>query len=139
MTTHLLLLELSVTSALVGLIWVVQLVHYPAFHYVAADQFKDFHGMHTRQITWVVLPLMCTELGLSAYRCWSAALAWPELILFLLVVLLWASTFFWQVPLHARLAAGKDEEVIRRLVSSNWLRTALWTLRAAALLYLIGA
>jgi hypothetical protein len=67
----LLYFELATTAALVGLVWVVQLVHYPAFLYVADEQFSDFHQLHTRQITWVVLPLMGAELSLSAYRCWG--------------------------------------------------------------------
>ncbi|RME97541.1 MAG: hypothetical protein D6772_10295 [Bacteroidetes bacterium] len=124
----LLVFELVVTAALFGLIWTVQLVHYPGFHFVAKDHFREFHRMHTRQITWVVLPLMVSELGLSAYRCCLDP-AWPQLLPLVLVVALWASTFFWQVPLHSRLANGKNTSIIQRLVDSNWLRTVLWTLR----------
>jgi hypothetical protein len=31
------------------------------------------------------------------------------------------------VPLHARLGEGYDDALARRLVATNWLRTAAWT------------
>ena len=47
-----------------------------------------------------------------------------------LVVAIWLSTFLVQVPLHNALAAGKDPLLIERLISTNWWRTGLWTLKA---------
>ena len=44
-----------------------------------------------------------------------------------LVVLLWGSTFLWQVPKHERLSVAFDAAVHQQLVQSNWLRTGLWT------------
>ena len=41
-----------------------------------------------------------------------------------------------QVPLHRRLQGGFDAAAHRRLVRTNWLRTAAWTLRAALALRL---
>ena len=43
------------------------------------------------------------------------------------------STVLLQVPLHARLAAGHDEHAARRLVATNWIRTAAWTSRGVML------
>jgi len=42
---------------------------------------------------------------------------------------IWASTSLVQVPLHERLSAGWDDAAQRRLVATNWIRTALWTAR----------
>jgi len=47
-----------------------------------------------------------------------------------LVVIIWLSTFTLQVPIHRRLQTGKDDARIRRLVSTNWIRTIAWTVKA---------
>jgi hypothetical protein len=41
---------------------------------------------------------------------------------------------FVQVRLHSRLADGFDAAIHRRLVQSNWLRTAAWTGRGILVL-----
>jgi hypothetical protein len=128
---------LASTAFLTGLIWIVQLVHYPAFVYISSERFLEFHKLHSTNITFVVMPAMLLELALSIYVLYDSqeniSLYWA---LFLLLVGIWASTFFLQVPLHNRLALGKDEEIISKLVSTNWIRTFLWSLRLAGLLYL---
>jgi hypothetical protein len=48
----------------------------------------------------------------------------------------WLSTWRIQIPLHHRLAKGFDPEVHRRLVATNWGRTAAWSIRGACLLAL---
>jgi hypothetical protein len=123
----------AATWALVGLIWTVQLVHYPLFAEVGAEHFSAYHARHTRQITWVVAPLMGAELV-------SAALLFAEghrepwfLAAGVALALNWLSTWLVQIPLHNRLAAGFDSEAHRRLVKTNWLRTAAWTMRGACL------
>ena len=52
----------AATWTLVGLIWTMQLVHYPLFAHVGRHTFTACHHLHTTQITWVVAPLMFTEL-----------------------------------------------------------------------------
>jgi hypothetical protein len=47
----------------------------------------------------------------------------------LLVIVVWLSTFLLQVPIHHRLEAGKDDKRIQRLVATNWIRTAAWSLK----------
>lgn len=129
------LLEISVSWALVALIWVVQLVHYPAFLYVDAGKAGAFHQMHTQQITFIVMPLMLLELGLAIWRC-TQELPWlPACLPLVLVAAIWASTFFIQVPLHGQLGQQWDEAVIRKLINTNWLRTVLWTVKGGVLLW----
>jgi hypothetical protein len=48
-----------------------------------------------------------------------------------LLASVWLVTLFVQVPAHRRLGHGFEAEVHRRLVTSNWLRTAAWTARGA--------
>ena len=47
------------------------------------------------------------------------------------------STAFLQVPLHKKLTEGLDLAVVRRLVNTNWLRTAVWTIRAGLVLLMV--
>jgi hypothetical protein len=50
-----------------------------------------------------------------------------------LLIVVWVSTFTLQVPAHRALLQGWSEPVHRRLVLTNWIRTAAWTLRAGIL------
>ena len=43
-----LLLNFASTWAMVGLIWLIQIVHYPLFSRVGADQFKLYEQEHQR-------------------------------------------------------------------------------------------
>jgi hypothetical protein len=53
------------------------------------------------------------------------------------LVVIWASTALWQVPLHTRLLASGSQAEVERMVRSNWLRTVGWTLRAGLSLAMI--
>jgi hypothetical protein len=136
----LLLLNFALAAYLTGLIWTVQLVHYPGFAYVAPEKFGAFHQHHTRTMSWVVLAPMVLELGLAAWLAWQGrealgAAGWWALAL---VLLIWAATFFISVPFHNRLAAdGYSYVAIDGLVRTNWLRTVAWTLRSGLLGWLL--
>lgn len=126
------------TYALFGLIWFVQIVHYPLFLRIEAKGFGSFEAEHAQRTGYVAAPLMIAEL-LSSLLFLNAQLR-PVALSFgqakvgaALTVLTWVSTFVLQVPLHNRLHHGFDEPAIRRLVGTNWLRTTLWTVRAALL------
>ena len=47
------------------------------------------------------------------------------------VAAIWLSTACIQIPCHRALERGYDPQTHRRLVASNWARTALWTFRLA--------
>lgn len=131
----LLSLHAATTWALVGLIWTVQLVHYPLFAQVGADTFRAYHARHARQITWIVAPLMLVELG-TAVLLVILGTRKPWLLVSLMpLAFIWFATWRVQVPLHTRLSAGFDAGAHRRLVASNWGRTAGWSLRGACVLY----
>ena len=137
--TQLLLLHLVATVFMTGVIWFVQVVHYPLFARVDARAFRAYEERHTALTTFVVLPPMVTELGLS---CWlllrapadAEPLAWAGAAM---VAALWLSTFAVQVPCHARLSQGFDQRAWRTLVGSNWVRTALWSGRTVVALALL--
>jgi len=136
-----LLVNLFTTLVLVGLIWVVQLALYPLFAEVGTAGFLAYHCKHSERITWIVGPLMAAELVSSIVLAASppAAIGHRPFVLGLLLVLVvWASTAFVQVPAHAALGAGFSKQVHRRLVRTNWIRTVAWSARGALLLWVVG-
>ena len=125
--------QLVVTLYLVGLIWCVQVVHYPLMSHVTTQRFAEFHHQHSLRMSSIVIVPMFFELiasvTLTAFPPNGVAPALPMLGLGLTTAI-WISTFGFQVPLHRRLADGFDARVHRLLVRSNWVRTLGWSLRA---------
>lgn len=128
------------TWFMVGVIWFVQIVHYPLFNDVGRAEFSRYESQHQQRTTWVVMPPMLVELisaiGLLAVlpETTSALFAWANLIS---VLAIWALTFFWQVPQHSKLSKGFDGPTHKRLVRGNWSRTLLWSLRGLLVVLLI--
>jgi hypothetical protein len=60
---------------------------------------------------------------------------WAAVLGVVLIVLIWLSTVLLQIPCHTQLLDGFDEATYRRLVSSNWIRTILWTGRGGLMAY----
>lgn len=130
-------LDLVGALLMTGVIWVIQLVHYPSFLYVAEDKFKNFEYFHTKNMSFIVGPLMILE-ALAAF----ALLVFSEFQIYAWInvaalVCIWLVTIFISVSCHNMLSAGKCDEVIRKLIWTNWLRTILWTLRSLYLLVLL--
>ena len=137
----LLLVHVAATLTMTGLIWFVQIVHYPLFDHVGASAFTEYEHVHQRRTGWVVGPLMLAELmtaaALLAWRPAGIGAPWVWVGL-ALVAALWLSTAFVQVPLHRTLAQGFDAMAHRRLVNSNWWRTALWSARGILVLWMVA-
>ena len=124
-------IQLGSCFFMTGLIWMVQLVHYPSFDYIDNKQFKVFHDFHSSKITWIVLPVMGAELVSAILICRSLD---PYAMLNLLsVIMIWIATLTVSVPLHNKLKIGYDPKWIKRLVTTNWIRTVLWSLRLVGL------
>ncbi len=138
----LLVVNFALALYLIGLIWTVQVVHYPSFGLVGAAEWAAFHRAHTTRMTWVVMAPMVAELllgGWLAARGGAVAGGWLGWAAFALVLVAWAHTGLVAVPLHNRLAAGPDAVLVAALVRTNWVRTVAWTLRAAILGWLLIA
>ncbi len=132
------LLHAAATWFMVGLIWFVQVVHYPNFAHVPAPDFTTYAGQHTLRTGWVVGPPMLIEAACATYLAVfkASALSWSA---FSLLLVVWASTAFLQVPAHNQLAKHYNASVIRRLVRTNWIRTLGWSGRGVlALMMLLG-
>lgn len=128
-TTHLLTLaQACVTLLLVGLIWTMQVVHYPLFRYAEGEHFEEFHAAHAQRITWLVGLLMPAEALLAGLLVFHVPSPWTW-IGAALVLALWLTTALLSIPAHQRLASGFDSAAHRRLVRTNWIRTLAWTAR----------
>lgn len=136
-----LLAHAASTLFMVGLIWFVQVVHYPLFAAVGRQEFTAYEGAHTQLVSLVVIPAMLAEV-LTAGMLLAVGRPSVGLIEGLagagLLVVIWGSTFLLQVPRHAELAGGFDEVAHRSLVVTNWVRTVAWTLRGGLALWMIA-
>ena len=135
-----LLVALASCWAMTGVIWVIQLVHYPIFDAIEHGDdnagWAAFARRHTSSISLVVGPLMLAE-GISGV--WLAADPPPGVSQVLavsslaLMGLAYGVTAFVSAPLHTRLAHHFDAGLHRRLLDTNWIRTAAWSGRAILL------
>ncbi len=125
------------TGFMVGLIWFVQVVHYPLLAHVGREAFPTYEAEHTRRTGYVVAPAMLVELVTAGWMLLDPPpglpLIWPAAGA-ALVIAIWVATGLVQVPLHRRLSAGFSVEAHEALVRSNWVRTVLWSLRGLVVL-----
>lgn len=126
------------TLSLVGLIWTIQVVHYPLFARVGTAEFVEYQHRHMRRITWVVAPLMFAELGAASLLFLMMPSDPLAVAGVSLVAVIWLSTALIQVPCHNRLVDGFDEQSHRKLVNSNWIRTVAWTIRGVLSLAMLS-
>jgi uncharacterized membrane protein len=136
-TSWIMVLHVAATAVMIGVIWFVQVVHYPLMALVGREGYPAYQAAHSRRTTWVVMPPMLIEIATGVWLAlrpspfFPASAAWTGLAL---LVMIWLSTFFLQVPQHGRLEGGFDEPAHRRLVRGNWVRTVGWTLRGILLI-----
>lgn len=128
----LLLANLASTFFMIGLIWFVQIVHYPLFERVGRDGFAAYESAHSQLTSLVVIPPMLVELVTTVMLVLvrPAGIRLSEAVAgAVLLAVVWGSTFFLQVPRHGELSLGFDLAAHTALVTTNWLRTIAWSLR----------
>ena len=121
-----------------GLIWTMQVIHYPLFARVADLRAYEVENM--RVTAWVVIPPMIVELGVALVLAIRTPPRIPRIEArfgFALVLAIWLSTFLLQAPRHALLANGAGADVLPLLIATNWLRTVCWTARGAIALHML--
>ena len=119
-------LQIIVDSGLCVLIWLVQLIIYPSFHYIKEKDFVSWHSRYTFLISVIVTPLILTQAGIETVRLFEGQIRWWHIMM---IGCIWLSTFIFSVPCHRQLQKkGKETSIIKRLVGTNWLRTILWSM-----------
>lgn len=140
MAEILLLIQTFASLYMTGLIWFVQIVHYPMFARVPKEVFVEYERIHQARTVWAVGPMMLVELFTACVMpAWLPVgvpvwMAWAGLGLLLIAD---GSTAVFFGPQHGRLSAGFDSRLHRQLVNWNWIRTFAWTARGVLLLYAI--
>ena len=126
---------------MVGVVWFVQVVHYPLFTRVGRGEFRRYEIDHQRLTTFVVGPLMLIELSTGLLLAFSLGggplqiAAWGGLAL---LAAIWTMTYLLQIPQHAALIIDYDPATIRNLVRGNWARTIAWTVRGVVVLWMVS-
>ncbi|MEY3266109.1 MAG: hypothetical protein RJA15_555 [Actinomycetota bacterium] len=127
-----LVLNLVASCVMVGVIWFVQIVHYPLLSIIPVESATSVAVEHQRRTGYVVGLPMAVEGVTTLFLLWKTPdnvtwwLPWIAAI-FLAVAL--GCTIFLSVPRHERMAARPDAQVGRELVLTNWPRTIAWTAR----------
>lgn len=121
-------ISLMIDFGMLVLIWMVQLLIYPGFKYFEREKLIIWHAQYTRNMTFIVMPLMLGQLLLHSYKTYMSFNVIQILALFL-VILSWILTFTIFVPLHQKIHNKHFENIdLRQLEIFNWWRTVIWTL-----------
>jgi hypothetical protein len=88
----------------------------------------------------VVIPLQGIELLTALLLVWKPPAGimplqtWINLVL---IGITWLSTATLQVPSHFKLSRGYETKTFTLLVSSNWIRTVMWTVRGGIVFWML--
>jgi hypothetical protein len=127
-------------SAYAGFQWLVHLVVYRSYNLVPSTAFPAFEQAHMRRIT----PLAAVLFGMllvATVALFAADRRAAGVAATLLFAALLGLTLFGAAPTHRRLVHGYDEQLLRRLLRIDAVRTVVATLQlalAAVLLVLSG-
>ncbi len=120
--------KLLLDFGLVVLIWIVQRIVYPSFLYYNNKDLIVWHKKYTSRFSFIVIPLMLGQLGISLYQI-NTVINSYTIVNLILIILVWLSTFLQFVPIHMRISNGIiNDNTLNILVKNNWIRTVLWTL-----------
>ena len=117
----------SINFGLLVLIWLVQIIIYPGMHGWDKSSFSKLHRNYSLRISMIVGPLILIQAACAIKQL----VATPDLIStaqLLLIASVLAVTALISVPLHRRLSKGYRDREVDRLIHTNWLRTAGWSL-----------
>jgi len=136
----LVLLHVCATLFMTGLIWFVQVVHYPLKAAVGPGAFRRYQAQHVQRTGWVVGPPMIVEAVTAAALALLPPAGIPHGVALAglsLLILVWVATALFSVPAHAALANGFVPDVHQRLVRTNWVRTLGWSARSVLAIWML--
>lgn len=134
------ILLISLCSSLygVGMIWFLQLNHYPLYASVGRDAFREYITAHNQRLLLpVILPSLLAFASSIAlvFRHPDVVPDWSVWLVVASNAVTALSTALMQGPAHSALARhGYSAPIIRKVLATNWLRTAAWTANGALLI-----
>ena len=132
-----LIIHIISTSIMVGVIWVIQLVHYPSFKYVNESDYIIFQKYHMSNISYIVFPVMFTELITALIILFFGEKSLFFVLSLICLFLIWVITGVLFTKYHSILKEGKDLMIIEKMIKANWIRALLWTMRLIMILFVI--
>ena len=121
---NLILFNFFISSFMFGLILTTQIVSYPMF-LKAEENFSVYHMSYVNKISTIAAPLMIIELFLSLLFI-ILLQSYFAISIFLIMILIFLSTFFIQVPIHEKLKNNFNVYLCNKLINTNWIRVFLW-------------
>jgi len=137
--TPLLMTHFAVTWLMVGIIWMVQVVHYPLMAYTGPEHSARYQQLHVQRMGILVIPIMLVEAATVVLICFQTPWVSMEWLGAVLLAAIWAVTGCVSVPSHEVLTQRFDPAVHRRLVVSNGIRAGLWSCRGLLAAQLVMA
>jgi hypothetical protein len=108
------------------LVLMVQLAIYPSFNYFDDKGILAWHQKYTRQITFLIMPLMLAQLTLS-FTCLLYQFTLSNALVLAFIILIWVLTFTMAIPAHNRINSDKRSEMVSILLKVNAWRCILWS------------
>jgi hypothetical protein len=128
------------TLWLAGMIWTIQVVHYPLFALVGDDRFPAYASSHSTRISLLLLGPWAVQ---GVTTVWIL-LARPQGVPWWMVLVAAAAaattvlvTVIASVAQHEVLGQGFDARAHAVLVRSNWVRTLAWSVHAGLALWML--
>jgi len=137
METIFLLFNLTSTLLIAGVLWFVQLVHYPLFNEIPAKNMVNYGYYHIQKISGIINLLFIVDfttivfLLLLVNSDLSATLMIINIAIFGFIVILTRITF---LPIHQKLSKNPNSFLISKLINLNWIRTLVWSLKVVFML-----
>ena len=131
-----LIIQLLFSGIILGILWFIQLIHYPLFFKIKED-FEAYEKEHIKRMTYLIIPLIIPDVFLNVlltlllvHHPYSLLLAFS--LGFNLMT--WLSTLFFQIDQHKQLSCCFSLKTLKALVKTSWIRTVLWTFKTACLI-----
>ncbi len=128
----LLKIHFAATFYMIGIILIIQVIHYPLFAKVGLENFPLYHQEHIKGTSIIIaIPMLVELISLVALLYLTSVYRSSPLFLAsaILLIIIWGVTFFISVPQHNILSQGFDQKAWSTLVNTNWIRTVAWILR----------
>lgn len=133
------LIALTISTLwLAGMIWTIQVVHYPLFDMVGADGFAAYEAAHSARISALLLGPWAVQGVCTAWLILAPPAGVPRWLALLggvFAAATVATTVLVSVPQHQVLGNGFDATAHARLVTTNWWRVVAWTGHAGIALW----
>ena len=135
-----LLTQTAATWAMVGVIWLIQILVYPQLADVPRDAFPAFEQCHQQRVLRALAVFAPLEVvsALWLFLDPGPIPRWMPFVGGFILAAVWISTALFYAPIHGRLVSGFDAGLHESLVRWNWLRTIAWSLRGLLVIAMVA-